>query len=247
MSSTNKTTNYELSQFLGSDKPAWLSDYNSDMSKIDTQMKSNADTASGADGKADANATAIGTLENLSTTAKTNLVSAVNEVDTNADTAQNTANSASTLAQNNATAIDAIKAYFTMSSITTYDNISNFTNPSGVTLDTPNITIAKNSTNSLGKIYGTIWGNVTSTGNMKKFVLNTNTGITPDEDITIYCAGLAMAEADIAQARPLSIILKTNGTMEFQFDIARTGRIRFLLFPSLYFFSDFNDVITPTS
>ena len=38
MSSTNKTTNYELSQFLGTDKPAWLSDYNTDMSKIDVQM-----------------------------------------------------------------------------------------------------------------------------------------------------------------------------------------------------------------
>ena len=35
MSSTNKTTNLELSQFIGSDKPQWLVDYNGDMSKID--------------------------------------------------------------------------------------------------------------------------------------------------------------------------------------------------------------------
>lgn len=35
MSSTNKTTNLELSQFLGSDSPKWLTDYNSDMEKID--------------------------------------------------------------------------------------------------------------------------------------------------------------------------------------------------------------------
>lgn len=69
MSSTNKTTNYNLSQFLGSDKPAWLVDYNGDMSAIDTQMKANADaaaaaqsTANGADGKADTNAGAIETL-----------------------------------------------------------------------------------------------------------------------------------------------------------------------------------------
>ena len=46
MGSTNKTSNYELSQFLGSDKPAWLLDYNGDMLKIDTQMKANADAAS---------------------------------------------------------------------------------------------------------------------------------------------------------------------------------------------------------
>lgn len=35
MSSTNKTQNVELSQFLGQDKPAWLTDYNEDMRKID--------------------------------------------------------------------------------------------------------------------------------------------------------------------------------------------------------------------
>ena len=43
MSHTNATSNYELSQFLGSDKPAWLTDYNSDMLKIDTALNNNAD------------------------------------------------------------------------------------------------------------------------------------------------------------------------------------------------------------
>ncbi len=43
MTATNKTTNYELSQFVGSDRPTWLGDYNSDMSKIDKQLKRNAD------------------------------------------------------------------------------------------------------------------------------------------------------------------------------------------------------------
>lgn len=70
MSSTNHTANYGLSQFLGTDKPAWLVDYNGDMSAIDTQMKANADAASAAqttantaDGKADTNASAISTLD----------------------------------------------------------------------------------------------------------------------------------------------------------------------------------------
>ena len=35
MSSTNKTTNYNLSQFIGTDVPSYLGDYNSDMNKID--------------------------------------------------------------------------------------------------------------------------------------------------------------------------------------------------------------------
>lgn len=46
MSSTNKTTNYNLSQYIGTDKPTYLGDYNGDMLKIDTQMKANADSAS---------------------------------------------------------------------------------------------------------------------------------------------------------------------------------------------------------
>ena len=35
MSSTNKTTYYDLSQYIGTDKPTYLQDYNGDMSKID--------------------------------------------------------------------------------------------------------------------------------------------------------------------------------------------------------------------
>ncbi len=35
MGATNATTNLELSQFIGSDSPKWLTDYNGDMEKID--------------------------------------------------------------------------------------------------------------------------------------------------------------------------------------------------------------------
>ena len=54
MASTNVTTNYSLSQFIGTDKPAWLTDYNGDMLKIDTQMKLNADAAAAAQSDATA-------------------------------------------------------------------------------------------------------------------------------------------------------------------------------------------------
>ena len=74
MASTNKTTNYDLSQYIGTDKPTYLTDYNQDMSKIDTGIHA-------AKSEADNNATSIGTLSNLTTTAKTDLVSAVNEID----------------------------------------------------------------------------------------------------------------------------------------------------------------------
>ena len=48
MSSTNKTPNYKLSQYIGTDKPTYLGDYNGDMLKIDIQLKENADSASNA-------------------------------------------------------------------------------------------------------------------------------------------------------------------------------------------------------
>lgn len=38
MAATKHTTNYKLSQFEGNDRPTWLGDYNSDMSKIDTAI-----------------------------------------------------------------------------------------------------------------------------------------------------------------------------------------------------------------
>ena len=43
MTATNHTENYGLSQFAGTDRPAWLGDYNGDMEKIDAQLKQNAD------------------------------------------------------------------------------------------------------------------------------------------------------------------------------------------------------------
>lgn len=45
--STNKTTNYELPQFIGTDKPSWLGDVNGAMSAIDTAMHTNATTIAG--------------------------------------------------------------------------------------------------------------------------------------------------------------------------------------------------------
>lgn len=43
MTATNHTGNYNLSQFVGTDRPTWLGDYNGDMTKIDAQLKRNAD------------------------------------------------------------------------------------------------------------------------------------------------------------------------------------------------------------
>ena len=69
MSSTNKTATIELSQYIGTDKPTYLTDYNGDMLKIDNAIAADRDSistvsgvADGADRKADANKDSIDTL-----------------------------------------------------------------------------------------------------------------------------------------------------------------------------------------
>jgi hypothetical protein len=53
MAHTNQTPNYGLSEFLGTDKPAWLVDYNGDMEKIDLGLKAAKDVADAAKEEAD--------------------------------------------------------------------------------------------------------------------------------------------------------------------------------------------------
>lgn len=90
MSSTTKTTHYNLSQFADADKPTWRGDYNGDMLKIDRGMQCNANaaadahtaatnaqqTANTAVSKADTNTTAIAqvktTADNALSLAQTN-------------------------------------------------------------------------------------------------------------------------------------------------------------------------------
>ena len=74
MSSTNKTTNYELSQFVETDKPAWLTDYNGDMRKLDTALKAVSDVADGASG-------GISSLTDRMTAAEGAITTNANDID----------------------------------------------------------------------------------------------------------------------------------------------------------------------
>lgn len=113
MASTNKTTHYNLSQYIANDKPTYLVDYNNDMEAIDGGIynaQSSADSASAeaqnaqssadnaqqtantavtnagqAQSKADSVDTKVGDLANLDTTTKTNIVSAINELKNDVD------------------------------------------------------------------------------------------------------------------------------------------------------------------
>lgn len=82
MAYTNKTTNYELPQYIGTDKPSYLNDFNFAMNTIDAQMKTNANSASSASSEATVASNKVGDLSNLTTTDKSNVVNAINEIKT---------------------------------------------------------------------------------------------------------------------------------------------------------------------
>ena len=73
MASTNHTQYYNLPQYVGTDKPTYLTDFNPAMLAIDTGIHE-------AKAEADVNSSNIGNLSSLSTSINTDLVSAINEV-----------------------------------------------------------------------------------------------------------------------------------------------------------------------
>lgn len=74
MSSTNKTVTIELSQYIGTDKPTYLSDYNGDMLKIDNAFATDRDSIATAQNTADGAVSAIETVS----TAVANLNTEIN-------------------------------------------------------------------------------------------------------------------------------------------------------------------------
>lgn len=109
MASTNKTVTLELSQFIATDKPSWLTDYNDDMEKIDTfAAVVDADVSSAKSDAASAKSTAQ-TASNTAQQAQTAAMQAQNtaqqaqnaaqQAQTTAETSQSTANTALSVAQ----------------------------------------------------------------------------------------------------------------------------------------------------
>ena len=206
MASTNKTTHYELSQFLGTDKPAWLSDYNSDMQKIDTGINSAQTTATGADGKADANTTSIGTLENLTTTSKTSLVSAINEVDSHADGATESASNANTIANAAKTVADNLATYLDINNV---NSSLTFTASGGCTIGEVRYHSAYNTAGTLGKIYG--FAQITKTNSQDSVITISDTGLRPTTPFTISDGAIIQYLGD-KSVFTADLVVSTNGT-----------------------------------
>lgn len=245
MASTNKTTNYELSQYIGTDKPTYLVDYNGDMQKIDTGIKGAYDRGSAgvsaaataqtaaetADGKATNAATAAASAQSAAETAATAAATADGKA-VAAQTTANTANAATVVNANNITALS------NFININTYMDLSVKT-ASGVTVNSSNLKLARNSDGSLCKIYGFLDLKCTASGNNTLvFTAQGGTGLAPDSDIYIQTAGVSTKNGALGY---LGFTIKTNGDIDFSFYGINNDAWKVNYPPCIYFVKDFGD------
>ena len=234
MASTNKTTNYNLSQYIGTDKPTYLGDYNGDMQKIDARMKTNADGFASAQSLAQ---TAKDTADLAETHAQTGI--------TNAGTAQSTASSALAKATQN----EANIANFNLSIFETVDN-SDIVCPDGtLNTSTSSITVAKNSDGSLAKIYGTV--NISLSNHTGTVRVSFPTSLRPSQAITIQNSNVRrfITNANANKIAVNYLTINPNGIVELQASSSVTEDIicNYYLLPCLYWIKDFGDAPIPES
>ena len=243
MSATNSTPNYGLPQYLPTDKPTYLGDFNKAMLDIDTNMKSIDNKAEGAEGSiATIQATANQALENANTaqTTATTAQGTANQALENANTAQTTADTAlenAQTAQNTAneakTTADNVLSNLNLTP-TTYTPVA----VSGCTISgTDKITVAVNSDGSIAKIYGNITINNTA---QSKQIRITNTPLRPASEFTINPIGFVSTANDVCYN--IRGVVSTNGTITFNVFGASSGTSNIIIFPCLYFIKDFGDV-----
>lgn len=99
MGYTNKTSHYELPQYVANDKPSWLGDFNAAMLKIDTAMADNDATAEAANSAATGAQTQVAALSSQLSTIQGQVNTAVDTATTadgKATTAQTVAGEANT-------------------------------------------------------------------------------------------------------------------------------------------------------
>lgn len=229
MGATNRTQNYNLPQFVGSDKPTWLGDFNGAMSSIDTQMKENNDLGT------NANTTANTALENAQTALETGT-----QAEEKANNAQQVGTQALQKSLNNETKINNFNL----------DTVSNLTithtgNGNVVAKTNETFKIAKNSTGSLCKIYGVL--RLTNFGSENVTITTNDTGLRPDTDIVIAPCGFRFFVYSSGQSiNDVYLTIKTNGTIEIKVPYdAGFNYEDIYIFPMLIFVKDFGDIPSP--
>lgn len=272
MSSTNKTPNYNLPQFINTDVPSWLGDFNEAMSKIDTQMKSNDTKATSASTNAEnANSSATQALQtaNGANTNATNALSLAtianenaNTAKQNSETALSTANSASgnassalSMAQNANTnankALNGLIKFNLKNQMQFNTQTGNIVNDTACGNDFTNsgVTLAYDDTKSIFKLYGVIQIHNPDDGGVTRKCKLLNTPLRPSQDITINTVALTCYGQNFSRTDTANITIKTDGTIEvntwFAVD-SSTKDVRILFWNSLYLLQAFEQTeITP--
>lgn len=223
MASTNHTANYDLSQYLGGDKPTYLGDYNSDMFKIDTALKGLSDDI-------DELNTDVGVAQTTANSANTT----ANTADGKADNAQETADA-------NTQSITNLTDYL---NINTYKDLV-VKSVSNATITKNNMRMARNSDGTLGKVYGSINFTIPSSGTAN-IVLSAQdgTGFSNDEDITINAGAITYSSRYTDNPLYGDFHFNTDGDIEITYYGAANENLRFIFPPCLYFIKNFGD--TPT-
>lgn len=248
MSSTNKTTNYQLSQFVGTDKPAWLSDYNQDMNKIDTGIHTANEAATAASSAATAAGNSVGDITALTTEAKSSAVAAINEVNTKAGQAINASSVNSGAITTLNSEVSKLTNQFAIDNVYQVNN-TDLTIVTGTgNIDTTNttLTIAKNDDATLFKFYGQVFCSITSQNNSIT-VRIPNTGIVPKQQYNVTMAGFTFSNSsDANYFQPVSFTVGNNYidlVINTGYGASSTTRVRAFLFASLYFNDNFGDAI----
>lgn len=240
MSHTNSTTNYSLPQFVGTDKPAWLTDINGAFSAIDTNLKTASDNATTAGTAATTANTSIGTLASLSTTEKTNLVGAINEVNTAAGTASGVASGAVATANQASTKVNGLEAYLDLVTFTTPT-----VNATNGTITRGDVACASNTNGTMGKVYGEIRVTSNVNGNV---TVSFATPLRPTEAIDIN-GGMINFWSDngsnFAPGGMIAMHLAVDGTASFTISASANRQYRLYLMNSVIFAQNFGDVPTP--
>lgn len=270
MAATNHTTNYNLPQYIGTDKPTYLGDWNSTMGAIDTQMKTNADnasgalsaaqtaqtnantalsTAQGADTKADTALTNAGaaqsTADNASSVASSAL-STANTANGKADTALTNAAAAQTTADSASASAAAVASKLNLTSFETIAH-TNMTITGGGALEGGTIYTAVNGDGSIGKIYGVVdikpnerIGNVTIPTQLRP---KDSSGQATDLTINGICIRNIKISGNVKNIAPLSVTIRSNGNVEIPYAYVDSSndRCSLLLIACVLFLQPFDD------
>lgn len=223
MSHTNTTANYNLPQFVGTDKPSWLTDVNGAMSSIDTQMKANAD----------ANTTTAGDLTTLAgrvTTAEGNIATQGSTL----QTVSNVASTASATATNAQTTANDLARYLTL---TTFASSTVSSNNGNITDN--NVMNATNADGTVGKVYGRFLVHPTASAST---TITINTNFRPSEQITINGVGL-IQDTTSKDVNPVSLVVNPNGNVTITLNSSWYNKEGIVILNAcLLFLTNFGDV-----